>query len=58
MTEVFITNIENQNQADIVAKTIRSIYSDLKINTDLSEDFYFKYFPVFGIAREYRSASI
>ena len=37
MTEVFITNIENQNQADIVAKTIRSIYSDLKINTDLNE---------------------
>lgn len=37
MTEVFITNIENQNQADKVAKTIRSNYSDLKINTDLNE---------------------
>ena len=37
MTEVFITNIENQNQADKVVKFILNSYSDLKINTDLNE---------------------
>ncbi len=37
MTEVFITNIENQNQADKVVKSILSNYSELKINTDLNE---------------------
>ncbi|GAB5418964.1 MAG: hypothetical protein Crog4KO_00550 [Crocinitomicaceae bacterium] len=37
MTEVFITNIENQNQADKVAKTMRINYSDSKINIDLNE---------------------
>ncbi|MCK0162098.1 hypothetical protein [Allomuricauda sp. F6463D] len=38
MTEVFITNIENQNQADKAVKSILSNYSDLKINTDLNEN--------------------
>lgn len=37
MTEVFITNIENQNQANKVANSILSNYSDIKINTDLNE---------------------
>lgn len=37
MTEVFITNIKNEKQADKVANSILSNYSGLKINTDLNE---------------------
>ncbi|UXP32484.1 hypothetical protein N6H18_00650 [Reichenbachiella agarivorans] len=37
MIEVFITNIESQDQADKVEKSILSDHSDLKINTDLNE---------------------
>ena len=37
MTEVFITNIQDNIQADKVITSIRDNYSDLKINVDLNE---------------------